>query len=451
MAIPVGTNDLKIFRRHLTNCSRYPNVSNKPFTYRPRTAQEKKADTCGCPVWCYGYLAKETRIVNERTRPKRIGPVSLGLNDWAAAEREVAVLYERGSLPPIEPGAKPIDNSANTVKYAGKRYLESRKDGLNPIEKDTYEHDESLINHRFIPYCEENHILYIRDFENKDVCNKFTESWRKLRRKAGDPLGMNTKKIILQRFRKFLSECVDNEWMKKSGAAKIRITTPLTAEEEERHGLELDEYELMMSAPDSPGLTQQENQETRVATELMRWTGMRISDAHKFNDAELVRNEKGNGWNADFIQKKTKKRCTTPLPEHVKTRLDALPGRKENGKTYFFTCSYTALRMRVDTLAQRAQEEKPFKHPFSPHCLRHTFAIQHIHQDTNIKFISKWLGHESVAVTLKHYGNWILTTKILAEDASREANERMMAEAATLRHQAKTDLTNSTATPLGTL
>ena len=66
-----------------------------------------------------------------------------------------------------------------------------------------------------------------------------------------------------------------------------------------------------MAAPDSADLTVEQNRETRVATELMRWTGMRISDAHKFADSEIVRNEKGHGWNADFIQKKTKRRCVT--------------------------------------------------------------------------------------------------------------------------------------------
>src|ERR1022692_3084219 len=51
-------------------------------------------------------------------------------------------------------------------------------------------------------------------------------------------------------------------------------------------------------------------------------------------------------------------------------------------------------------------KDKPFTHAFSPHCLRHTFAIQHINVGTDVKLISKWLGHESVAVTLEHYGNW---------------------------------------------
>jgi hypothetical protein len=31
-----------------------------------------------------------------------------------------------------------------------------------------------------------------------------------------------------------------------------------------------------------------------------------------------------------------------------------------------------------------------------------------------LTLIAKWLGHESVAVTLEHYGNWIRETQKLA-------------------------------------
>ena len=100
---------------------------------------------------------------------------------------EVARLYERGSLPPIESAGRQIDNSAVTVRYAAERYLQSRKDGsLNPIETDTYDHYASLLDQRLIPFCDEKGIVYIRDFENKDVCSQFTESWRQLRRKTGE-------------------------------------------------------------------------------------------------------------------------------------------------------------------------------------------------------------------------------------------------------------------------
>ena len=263
------------------------------------------------------------------------------------------------------------------MRYAGERYLRSRQDGsLNPIEQDTYDHYASLINQRLIPFCDEKRIVYIREFENKDVCSQFTESWRQLRRHTGARLAMTTRRTELERFRTFLRECVENEWLAKSGAQKIRFKNQKTARAEERYGLELEEYEQITAAPDSPDLTALQNQETRAATELMRWTGMRISDAHKFCDSEIVRNEKGDGRNADFIQKKTKRRCVTPLPEHVVEMLQGLPGQMKDGKKHYFACTYTALRMRIDTLAERAQKGKPFSHAFSPHCLRHYAAYR---------------------------------------------------------------------------
>ena len=90
---------------------------------------------------------------------------------------------------------------------------------------------------------------------------------------------------------------------------------------------------------------------------------------------------------------------------------------------------FAGIRKRIDTLAIRAQgDNKDFKHPFTVHCLRHTFAISHLNQGTDIRLVSKWLGHSKVAVTMEHYSNWIATTRKLAEDVSREANARMMAE-----------------------
>lgn len=98
MAIPLGANDLKIYRRHASYCTRYPAGSKKPDTYRPVTKKDQKADTCQCPIWCRGYLAKHTKIVKGKPRPKRLF-ASLDTCDWTSAEKEVARLYQRGSVP----------------------------------------------------------------------------------------------------------------------------------------------------------------------------------------------------------------------------------------------------------------------------------------------------------------------------------------------------------------
>ena len=118
MAICPGANDLKIFRRHQARCSRYTAGTKKPFTYRPTTPKDKKADSCECPIWCLGYLSGETHVVDGRLKPKRVF-ASLGTNDWTAAEEGVARLYERGTVPPIQPEAPVIDEGAITVRYAG--------------------------------------------------------------------------------------------------------------------------------------------------------------------------------------------------------------------------------------------------------------------------------------------------------------------------------------------
>jgi hypothetical protein len=93
MSIPLGTNDLKIYRRHASYCTRYPALSKKLDTYRPVSKKDQKLDTCQCPIWCRGYLANETKMVKGKPKSKRIS-ASLDNSDWAAAEQVVARLYQ---------------------------------------------------------------------------------------------------------------------------------------------------------------------------------------------------------------------------------------------------------------------------------------------------------------------------------------------------------------------
>jgi hypothetical protein len=77
-------------------------------------------------------------MVRRRLKPKRIF-VSVGRNEWSAAETEVAKLYKAGALPTLQPkpSSVEIDKNAVTVRYAGERYLASQKEGASddPIEK----------------------------------------------------------------------------------------------------------------------------------------------------------------------------------------------------------------------------------------------------------------------------------------------------------------------------
>src|ERR1700733_6849979 len=92
--------------------------------------------------------------------------------------------------------------------------------------------------------------------------------------------------------------------------------------------------------------------ELYAAVELMRWTGMRISDCQKFKASEIVPNLTHTGFNADFVQKTTQRRCLGPVPAHVVTRMRALPVTSTGNH---FTCSLGVLSDRVNTLFERAQ------------------------------------------------------------------------------------------------
>jgi integrase len=405
-------NTLQTYRRHLTTCT----IKNKPVL---DSSNKKLKAACRCPIVASGYLEFETDAAGRR---KRIRHLSLGTSDWTEAAIIQGELLKRKRVTEIAPKPTPSVTEAPeparvTVAQAVKRYIESRGEhSTDPIEPPTLEKYKLLFEQRLLPYCRERNVTYITHFENKDNCRQFVESWRQVKRKIGSKLGDETKRIHLYRFRTLLRYCVDAEWMKVNGA--IGIKSKVT-KEHRRYGLELAEYSRVLIMAHDP--------EVKAAIELMRWCGLRISDAMKFHSSELVRNVSNNGWNADFVQRKTKKRCIVPVPDHVVEQLKALP---LNPAGNYFRCSQGVMADRITTVFQKANAVVRFKNHVTPHCLRHTFAIQNLNAGVDIALVSKWMGHESVAITQKHYRNDIESTKLLAEQVSRDAVAKMLAASA---------------------
>ena len=445
MAIRVGTNALTSFRYHGARCERQ--LKRGKWTYAPHTPEEKKADAlCNCPIWTYGYLANETQTVNGKIKPLRINPLSLGTSDWAKATQRVAELYRLGKVPRNSISiSQQVDRGIATVNHAAKRFDDSNKQEVEKgnIGEVTYQGYSNFVNQRLLPWCADNGISSIKDFERSAVCDDFVKSWRRLKqdKNAAKPLAASTEKHLKDIFCIFLRFCLRKELIAKEGTqtyekrlGQARTVRVYGDEQGKRYGLELIEFSRLM-ATGNPNLTQQEVEETKAAIALMRYVGLRVSDCHKFNSSEIVRNEVGDGFNADFLQKKVKgpsKRCISPIPtgSGVREMLEALPGRIRDGKKFYFTCSVADLRHRIAALAERAQRDGlgAFAHHFTPHCLRHTFAIQLLNRGVDIRLISKWLGHSSEVVTRKHYQHWIKSTTVMAEHKSQEAYRSMLKE-----------------------
>jgi site-specific recombinase XerD len=418
----MGNNALSLYRRHLAACS-----ITAPTRY-PSTPKDVRADQCHCPIVASGHLIHEA---------KRVRHLSLGTNDWAVAQQVKTELERAGRLRAERTTTKPTGDI--TVKYAAHEYLKSRTEGSDVIRSSTLSAYKVLLHGRLLPWCDENKIVYLKEFEDPHTVRRFDQSWKNLK-SPEQPLGKYTRKTIIQAFRTFGRYCLENKWTGTNVAKIIKPPKKASNEaESKRFGLEIFEYENVLRAIDGypkyghiPRL--------RAFVELCRWTGMRISDATKFRRSELVRNLNDDGWDADFIQKKTGKRCVSPVPNHVTELLLALPFRSEqywfwNGST--LELAIQAWANRVANLFEQAEKIKPFRHHASAHSLRHTFAIHYLNKGVKIPTVSKWLGHQSVAITMDHYANAIESTMKGMQDESREAQRKIMAEIEALRNPNK--------------
>lgn len=75
------------------------------------------------------------------------------------------------------------------------------------------------------------------------------------------------------------------------------------------------------------------------------------------------------------------------------------------------------MRTRFQKCWRSRRENGRFLHKPTTHSFRHTFSTRHLNAGTDIKFVSRWLGHASVLTTEKHYAHAIKGTMIASEEA----------------------------------
>jgi hypothetical protein len=440
-------NALTAYRRHSKTHCKKTTPTKDPMNDPVAIA----ADDCKCSIVCSGRLALEEKPIRH---------LPLEANDWETARVNLAILIRDQRIEklrvPTGQAAGPI-----TVLYAAERFLTSKE----PKDTPTYEKYDVLINGRLLPFCRNRRppVAYIKAFESKDLVLEFIQSWRCLD-SPGDWLGFRTEAVEITRLSCFLDYCRDGDgWITKN-PAKTKILGKRYKEtdadrEKMNHGFELHEYEQVLNAfnyypkPKWVGKDHLTPDRIYAATELERWCGLRSSDVTKFNSRELIDDGHG-GKNAWYIQEKTNfyigEPC--PVPLHVVKLLEQLPPLyvSPDRKKYWF-CTERGLMTKnsrraatrliedkIQTLFALAQDPKlggkPFTYPnLTPHCLRDTFAIQHLIAGRDIFQISAWLGHRDVKITQKAY---LRTIQALAQKYQREGRDShaiQLAQVALLR------------------
>ncbi len=339
---------LNLWRRHLRSCP------------HSKKRDPRKWNKCQCPVWVQGNLRGEWM------------KKGLGVRSWEAAQRIVREWESGGRA------------STATVKEACKRWLadcEARRLKHGSLRK--YRHLAKELEERFGDQTV--------GAVSVDEIREMRESWKLS--------GMTTAKR-LELARGFFSFCAASGWSQGNPAKMVRApqvtrvpTMPFTKEDFEKIMWALEVYpeKHPQSTPDT-------QRKLRAMILLMRYSGIRISDAvtltsDRIKDGRLF-----------LYQAKTEVPVYVPLPKEV---IEALSACEEPSGRYFWpggtlktwTTEWQARMKKVFVIAGI-----PGGHP---HRLRDTFSVELLAKGVPLETVSLLLGHRSIRTTEKHYAPWV--------------------------------------------
>jgi integrase/recombinase XerD len=348
---------LTIYRRHGKNCE--------------HRAQGRKYRRCQCVIWVDGFLAgREIRK-------------SLNLRDWTRAQDLVREWEAEGQA---SDDAKP---APVTVKSACDEFIaDAEARGLR--EPTLYKY--RLLFRQLEEFAAYDGIKCICECD-LDRVRRFRATW---------PNRNIAARKKLESLRAFFRFCCDSGWVPGNPASKIKPpktsdppTMPFSREEVDRIMLACQQYQ---SGRGRAGPIN--SQRLRALVLLMRFSGLRISDAATLRRDRIV------GGKLLLYTAKTGTPVYCPLPEHVVQELEVVQGTS----LHFYFWSGEGKPKSCVGDWQRSLK-KLFRLAGVPdghaHRFRHTFATDLLLAGVPLDRVATLLGHTNSKVTERHYAPWI--------------------------------------------
>jgi site-specific recombinase XerD len=356
---------LRVYRRHTAEC--------------PGQRQGRSYTKCNCPIWVNGTHNGE--------------PIdqSLGTRSMQDALRQVALLED-----PHATLLKPISEA-----------IDAYKKHILPLEASTQRKYACVLG-QFQAYSESAGLKYMGDagVENLD-------DFRSTRK-----LAPTTSAKELTILRLFLSFCLERKWITENPAKKIK--PPRNIKPKEVIPYEPNEITRMLAACDGIGNSTYERLRARALLLVLRYTGLRISDA-----ATLRKDRIQNG--RIFLHtKKTGGMVFLPVPKQLEEALNALPpprGAGEHPRCYFWNeissrrCVLNSADRMLRTVFKRAGVKGAHPHKF-----RHTLATELLARGYTEQDVADILGI-SPAVVRQHYAKWSQSRQERIDEAMRSLHE----------------------------
>jgi integrase/recombinase XerD len=397
------TQTVSVYTRHSSGCSK---------------AGEPQWRRCRCPKYLYLLKDGKRRTVSAKTR------------SWEKAQVKAQEI--RDTWDPVKQKMRELEELKQAqlaeevmIEIAVDRWLSSiRADLDNKYTQKKYETTARKLR----SWAQSKNFTLLSQITT-DALDEWKTQWKPKAKHPDDRMGKTTAGRHLEKVKAFFAYCQRMGWIKASPAYGIKAIKP---DETETLPLLGGRFEQVLEAtykydedmrPDD-----QYGEELRALIELMRWSGLRISDALTVAKNRIV----GNRFALRTVKNGTK--LTVILPDHVVAALHALPSRPGVDPRYFFWSGKSEIKSLTgqwqrklgrlnNYLSSLDYEGRPLR--FHSRQLRDTFAVSHLLAGTSMQDLSRMLGHKSVRVTEKHYAPWVPERQAQLEEKMTEALKKM--------------------------
>ena len=342
---------LTAFRRHVKSCE--------------HREKGRKYRRCRCPIWVDGFLGgSELRK-------------SVGTRDWDEGQRLIRDWEAEGALELSKLEAP------QAITLAGVCADFLAEAASRELQESTLRKYRQLVK-QIEAFAAKEGLLFLKQWDVETV-RRFRLSW-------SDKGNTVTKK--LERMRALFRFAVDNQWIDRNPATKVKgpkvtlnPTLPFTPDEMARILAACERY-------------QGRRERMKALILLLRYSGLRIGDA-----VRLTRNSIADGKVFLYTQK-TGTHVWCPLPPSV---VDAMGMFSPMNGSYFFWSGTSSkdgvartYMKRLSRIFELAGIEGGHAHRF-----RDTFAVELLLAGEPLERIAILLGHSSTKVTEKHYAPWV--------------------------------------------
>lgn len=317
---------------------------------------------------------------------------ALDQTSWEAASELITDWTASGQIGVIRPDIP-------SLKEAIERFL---ADGAarNLSEETTKKHRQ-ILDRKLLPWCESRGLTQLKQID-VDALRNFRASW------TYSPTAAQKR---LEDVRAFFRFCVDSDWLMKNPAAAVKNPK---AEPEAVEPFNDEEIARMLDVAAKFNERGKKGNRARIRAMilLLRYTGLRISDAATLARAEIVDGK------LKLRTEKTGAVVWLPLPADLLSALDAV----ENGGEHYFwngrSKKITAVYVWWNTFSRVFELAEIPAHKRFIHNFRHTAATNLLSKGVSVDTVATILGN-SPKIVLKHYSWWIPARQRALESAIR--------------------------------